>query len=155
MDSPALQLYRGDAAMVDNLPDRGVGWVLRWAAAIAVLAFATVVIASFALQLSAEATLRRAAAAGLREASLPRSTSDSIAAVVRQQLSARPQLMRAMRLQFAANGVPIRGPFHNASGEQLALSLAVPTVEVLPRWLKLLAGDSVIRIQVDQVIESR
>lgn len=150
MDSQALQLYRGDSLSEHRLPVRGIGWVLRWAAAIAVLAFTILVLVAFAYQLSAEAALRRAAAAGMREAALPRSTSDSVAAVVRQQLSGRPQLQRALQLQLAAGGVPIRGPIEMSKVSPLSLSLAVPTANALPRPLGALAGDSLLRVRIER-----
>jgi hypothetical protein len=129
------------------LPVRGVGWVLRWAAAIAVFAITLALIAAFAFQLSAEATLRRAAAAGLREAALPRATSASVAAVVRRQLAARPRLMRGIQLQLASDGVPIRGVISSRGMSQLSLTLTVPASAALPSSLALFAGDSAIRVQ--------
>jgi len=155
MDSPALQLDRGDAAVVEQLPMRGVGWVLRWAAALTMLAFSVLVFAAFAFQLSAEAALRQAAAAGLREAALPRSTSASVAVVVRRQLAARPRLLRATQMQLLSNGVPIRGPIRSLSSARISLSLTAPTVDVLPSSLAVLAGDSQIRVQSDLPTELR
>jgi hypothetical protein len=147
MDSPALQLYHADATLVEALPVRGVGWVLRWAAAAAVIAFTLALSAAFALQLSAEATLRRAAAAGLREAALPRATSESVVSVVRRQLAARPKLMRGVQLQLTSAGVPIRGVISSGDTSQLSLTLTVPASAALPRSLALFTGDSTIRVQ--------
>jgi hypothetical protein len=147
MDSPALQLYYGDVRVVGELPTRGVGWVLRWAAAYAVFVVTLALIAAFALQLSAEADLRRAAAAGLREAALPRATYESVVAVVRRQLAARPRLMRGFQLQLAADGASIRGLIPANSASQLSLTLTVPASNALPRLLAPFVGDSTIRVQ--------
>jgi hypothetical protein len=149
MDSPALHLYHADARVVGELPTRGVGWVLRWAAASAVFVLTLALIAAFAFQLSAEAVMRRAASAGLREAALPRATSGSVAAVVRRQLAARPKLMRGAQLQLEANGVPIRGVIPRSEASQLSLSLTVPASNALPRSLAPLVGDSTIRVQAE------
>ena len=65
---------------------RGVGWVLRWAAAIAVFGVAGIVLLDFACRLGAEQALARAATAGLREASLPRATSRSVEQSIRGEL---------------------------------------------------------------------
>lgn len=154
MDSPSLQLYLGDTVITDGLPKRGVSWVLRWAAAIAVLAFTMVIIAAFGFQLAAESALRRAANAGLREAALPRSTSESVAVVVRQRLSAHPRLQRALHLQLAAHGSPVHGLIHAEQDERLSLSLTVPTSAAMPRWLRLFAGDSALRVQANRSLEN-
>ena len=50
---------------------RGVGWVLAWAGALAVLAIAAGVLTEFAYVLAAERTLTVAARAGAMEATLP------------------------------------------------------------------------------------
>ncbi|HEY4234508.1 MAG TPA: hypothetical protein VGM76_13830, partial [Lacipirellulaceae bacterium] len=46
---------------------RGVGWVLKWVSAIAVLCATTIMLLDFACRLAAEQAVVRAAAAGLRE----------------------------------------------------------------------------------------
>ncbi|MGE3641065.1 MAG: hypothetical protein AB7G28_21095 [Pirellulales bacterium] len=150
MDAPAFHIYRGDTATAQHLPLRGIGWVLRWAAAMAVFGFTLLVLAAFAFQLSAEQALRTAARAGLREAGLPRSTRESVAAVIRQHLAARPRLMRATQLQLHVNGSPVVGPVAHDTDKRLSLSLSAPASLAVPRWLSLFSGDSTIRAQADQ-----
>jgi hypothetical protein len=135
MDSPGLTIYRQDSIALDTLPVRGVGWVLKWAGTIGVLLLSTTILASFAFQLAAERTLANAAAAGLREAALPRATSESVAAVVRQQLGSGGILVRATKLQLEQNGQPLRGVIRPKSGDQFAISLSVPARAIMPRWL--------------------
>lgn len=155
MDPPALQIYRADTATVEGLPVRGIGWVLRWAAVIAVFGGTLLVLTAFACQLSAEQALRQAARAGLREATLPRSTAESVAAVVRSHLSMRPRLQRASQQQLTANGVPVVGPVRVDAGTILCLSISVPASRALPRWLAPVAGNSPLRVHVVQTPRSR
>lgn len=135
MDSPGLTIYCEDPLARNELPVRGVGWVLKWAGTIAVLLLAATVLTSFAFQLAAERTLASAAAAGLREAALPRATSESVSRVVRQQLGAGGYPTQATAMRFEQNGQPVRGVVHVQSGDQFAISLSIPTRAILPRWL--------------------
>lgn len=139
MDSPGLAIYCEAQIACDVLPVRGVGWVLKWAGTVAIHVLAATILASFAFQLTAERTLANAAAAGLREAALPRATSESVAAVVRQQLGRVGISARATTLKFEQNGQPIRGVVRPASGDQFAISLSVPTRMIMPRWLPMQA----------------
>ena len=68
MDAPALHLFTVSERAIDELPVRGVGWVVRWAATLVVLCVSAAILTAFAYQLIAEQALVRAATAGLREA---------------------------------------------------------------------------------------
>ena len=131
MDAPALYVFSGDEICARPLPVRGVGWVLRWAATLMVLAAAAVILVVFGYQLAAERALARAATAGLREAALPRATNDSVEAVVRRRLAGTLALDRATRIDLT-----------NAGGRR-SIGLAVPMDVVLPRWLSLVAGKNI------------
>jgi hypothetical protein len=149
MDRAALQLFRdecGDAP----LPVRGVGWVLQWAAALAVLLISAMFLVAFGHQLAAEHALRRAAAAGLREAALPRSTSASVRAVVRQQLAGQPDLLRATTMRLEQNGSPIQSPTQVVQEKQLAMILSAANTAALPRWLRCLDSGTEIRVRLGQ-----
>src|SRR3972149_1143722 len=104
MGAPTFELFRGDDCRCQPVPVRGVGWVLRWAAALTVLAASAAILLAFAYQLAAERALAGAAAAGLREASLPRATSGSVEAVVRRQLAGRFDVHRATTVELLQNG---------------------------------------------------
>src|SRR5437764_1142099 len=69
---------------------RGVGWVLAWAGALAVLATGAGVLTEFAYVLAAERTLSVAARAGAMEATLPRATYQSVTAAVDGRLNQYP-----------------------------------------------------------------
>ncbi len=135
MDAPALQLFRGDNGAGEPLPVRGVGWVLAWAAALAVLGVSLVILAAFAYQLSAEQALARAATAGLREATLPRATSRSVAAVVQHQLANHFALQRATTIRLERNGSPVKGAIRPQIGDQFSVALSAPARAALPGWL--------------------
>ncbi|MEX2091285.1 MAG: hypothetical protein WD971_01345 [Pirellulales bacterium] len=135
MDAPALQLFRGDACAGEPLPVRGVGWVLRWAMVLAVLAVSAVILMAFAYQLSAEQALARAATAGLREATLPRATSGSVEAVVQHQLANHFALQRATTIRLERNGSPVKGVVCPQLGDQFSVALSAPARAALPDWL--------------------
>ena len=139
MDAPALELFRGDECPFEvpakNLPVRGVGWVLQWAATLAVLYVSAVILTAFAYQLAAEQALARAAAAGLREAALPRATSRSVDAVVRHQLASHFALDRATTISLERNGSPVKGVVGPRPGDQLSIALSAPSGAALPRLL--------------------
>ncbi len=123
MDAPALQIFSGDDCALAPLPVRGVGWVLRWAASLAVLAIATMVLVAFAYQMAAERALVRAATAGLREAALPRATNASVEAAIRRRLAGTTSLDGATRMSVAK------------AGNRLSVRLAVPVAAIMPHWL--------------------
>jgi hypothetical protein len=123
MDAPALQIFSGDDCALAPLPVRGVGWVLRWAASLAVLAGAATILVVFAYQVAAERTLVRAANAGLREAALPRATHASVEAAIRRRLAGAMSLDRATHVIVSS------------AGNRASVHLAVPVAAVLPRWL--------------------
>jgi len=133
MDAPALELFRAEDCPVDELPVRGVGWVLRWAATLAILCLSATILATFACQLVAEQALVRAASAGLREAALPRATSRTVDAVVRRRLASRFALSRATTIVLERNGSRVTGVVGPRKGDQLSVALSAPVDAVLPR----------------------
>ena len=136
MDASALQLYRGEEIGADFLPVRGVGWVLRWAAVVAVLGASAAILAGFAYQLAAERLLQRAAAAGMREAVLPRATSHSVEAAVRCQLASHRGLERATSIALERNGWHVSGVVRPQHGDRISVALSTPAVASLPDWLQ-------------------
>ncbi len=135
---------------------RGVGWVLRWAATLAVLAVSAVILLTFAYQLAAERTLARAAAAGLREATLPRANSRSVETVVRHHLVGCFDLHRATTIELQQNGSPVKGVVRPQSGDQLSLTLSVSPAASLPRWLSISSWnkDEGIKFRMDHRVGS-
>jgi hypothetical protein len=150
MDAAALQIYCGDEMTATTPPARGVGWVLCWAMALAMLVFAALVLTSFAYQVAAEHAIRQAATAGLREATLPRATSASVESAVRSRLSTHGRLRRIARIQLDRSGVPVRGAIGTGDGAQLSLTLTAAAAELAPRWLAFLSGDSLVTIRAKE-----
>jgi hypothetical protein len=111
---------------------RGVGWVLRWAAALAVLGVSAAVLLAFAYQLAAERAMSRAAAAGIREAALPRATSRSVDAAVRRQLANHLDLDRATEIAVERNGWLVRGAVRPRTCGRVAVTLSAPAAAALP-----------------------
>src|SRR5262245_2189949 len=65
----------------------GIGWVLKWTVAMAVLLYATTVLTEFGYSLAAEQLLAHAARAGALEATLPRATVHTVEQSIRRQLA--------------------------------------------------------------------
>jgi hypothetical protein len=116
---------------------RGVGWVLQWSAAMAVLFLALCLLAQLAYCLAAELALARAARAGVLEATLPRATLDSVARSIERRLGHLPQReCGRARFSLLCNGAPVRGLVQATDGGQLSVTLAMPLREALPGWLR-------------------
>jgi hypothetical protein len=118
-----------------HVPTRGIAWVLRWAAALAVLFFSCGVLTEFAYCLVAEHTVVRAARAGALEAMLPRATTKTITESIAQRLAGYPSARGQTRLEIHQNGRPILGRLKMQPGDRIGIHVAVPSSAVLPRWL--------------------
>jgi hypothetical protein len=132
----------GEGSVADPLPKgkenaaRGVGWVMRWAAALGVLAWSASVLVEFGYSVAAEQTLARAARAGAMEATLPRATSHSIEQVIWKRLDERAIPRSGARIALAHNGAPVAGAFHPRPGDHVSITLSVSSKAVLPGWLQ-------------------
>ena len=125
----------------DNQPQppvytRGVGWVLQWAAAVAVLGFAASVLTEFAYLASAERSLNLAARAGVVEATLPRATVQSVTAVVERRLASYPQLNGQLQLSVLQNDTPVDQRLRVRDGDRVVITLSAPTSSLGPGWLR-------------------
>lgn len=137
---------------------RGITWVMQWAIAIATLLVATGVLVEFGYCLAAELALSRAARAGVLEATLPRATYQSISQSVERRLARWPQLTGHLQLTLLQNGAAIRPAFRPADGDQLSLSLTVPSRAAMPRWLRALnfwRADSQIEVHAERQMPGR
>jgi hypothetical protein len=115
---------------------RGVGWVLRWAAAIGVLFVAASILIEFAYCLDAEHTLARAARAGAVEATLPRASYQSVCASVERRLAGYRSSQDTLRVELEQNGVPVRGNLAVRGGDEFSVAVTVPAASVVPAWLR-------------------
>jgi hypothetical protein len=139
-------------------PTRGIGWVLRWAAATAVLCYATAVLTEFAYSLAAEQLLARAARAGVLEATLPRATADSVEQSVWRRLAAYVASQGEVKLVLLDNGVGVSKAFHPRGGDHLLLVLAMPAQALMPNWLRSLTswrGDTRVEARSERVMPGR
>lgn len=114
---------------------RGVGWVLKWAGMVGMLAVSTSFLVEFGYRLAAEQTLARAARAGLREATMPHATWESVQRTVKQRLSGLSLSPGELLISLQQNGAPIRGPIHLRDGDRLTLLLTAPSRAARPNWL--------------------
>ena len=105
---------------------RGIGWVLAWAGALAVLAIAAGVLTEFAYVLAAERTLSVAARAGAMEATLPRATYQSVTAAVDRRLNQYPLLAKQLQLSLLQNGTLVQSQFRQHDGDRFAITLSGP-----------------------------
>lgn len=131
------------------VPIRGVGWVLRWAAASAVLWFSGCVLIEFAYLLAAEHTLLRAARAGALEATLPRATFQSVGETVKRRLANCAAWDQQLTLSLQRNGAAVGGTIRVAGGDRMGVTLALPFRAFLPNWLIAVSlGNSESQIEV-------
>jgi hypothetical protein len=141
-----------------SIPIRGVGWVLRWAAAFGVLWFAGCVLTEFACCLAAERTLGRAARAGALEATLPRANYQSVVDTVTRRLANRVALSEKLALVVHRNGAAVGGALRTVGGDRIAVTLTVPARAVAPNWLSVLSlrtGESQIEVRAERQVPGR
>ncbi len=137
---------------------RGVGWVLTWASALAVIAFATAILIEFTYVLTAERALHVAARAGAMEATLPRATYQSVAATIERRLANYPSLAERLQLSLQQNGVLVQSQFRQHEGDQIMISLSAPRSAASPGWLQTWTkrqGDSTIHARAERQIPGR
>ncbi|HVT27069.1 MAG TPA: hypothetical protein VHE81_03535 [Lacipirellulaceae bacterium] len=156
---PALS---GDAAQLEAAPPQaprhGVQWVLQWAAALAVLAFAGSILVEFTYLLVAEHELSIAARAGALEATLPRATPRSVMLVVQNHLTRYPRLAKHLQLTVLQNGSPAARQFRHGDGDRISVRLSASSNDVLPDWLRIMMlwrGDTQIRAYAERQIPGR
>ncbi len=137
---------------------RGVGWVLTWAGALAVIAFATAILVEFTYVLAAERALHLAAQAGAMEATLPRATYQSVTATIERRLANYPSLAERLQLSLQQNGVLVQSQFRQHEGDRIMISLSAPRSAASPGWLQTLMtgrGDSTIHARAERQIAGR
>jgi hypothetical protein len=139
-------------------PTRGILWVLRWAAAVAVLAVSCGVLAEFAYCVVAEQTVARAARAGALEATLPRANIKSVTASITRQLICFTYAEGQTRLVIHRNGRPVLGRLIAQPEDRISVQLSLPSATVLPRWLhavKFWRGNAPIEVRAERIVPGR
>jgi hypothetical protein len=137
----SIQYFDPTASLIQEVNDvptatRGARWVLQWAAALAVLTFATCILTEFAYLMAAEYKLTLAARAGVLEATLPRASYRSVTAAIERRLTDYPLLLRQLQLTFTQNGSPAPRQFGQSEGDRFSIMLVAPNSAVLPEWLR-------------------
>jgi hypothetical protein len=143
---------------ISQITRRGIGWVLPWTGALAVLAIAAGLLAEFACIASAEHALSNAARAAAIEATLPRATYQSVAATVERRLARYPALAKRVLLTLSQNGVPVQTQFRQHEGERITVSLSAPESAGIPRWLQRFSFrriDSRMQAEAEQLVPGR
>src|SRR5262249_43714238 len=102
---------------------RGIGWVLRWAAAIAVLFYCATVLTEFFYALAAEQMLVHAAEAGVHEATLPRATFTGVEQTVWQRLAGSVESRGDVRLMLLANEKQVGRKWQPHDGDDVSIAL--------------------------------
>jgi hypothetical protein len=150
IERQALSPYR--------LPQRGVSWVLKWAAAFGVLFVAACALLQFGYCVAAEQALSRAAQAGALEATLPRATQQSIVKTIERRLTGYSIPTAALRIAVQQNGVPLRRVFRIADDDRISVTLSLSADAALPAWLRAVAfwhGESQIEAWAERRIPDR
>ncbi|HEX5472899.1 MAG TPA: hypothetical protein VFW73_13490 [Lacipirellulaceae bacterium] len=120
------------------ITQRGIQWVLQWAAAFAVLAFAASTLAEFACLAAAEHKFSIAARAGALEATLPRASYQSVAMVVESHLAQYPRLARHLQLTLLQGGSLVTGHIRPGDGDRISITLFARSSALLPDWLRVI-----------------
>jgi hypothetical protein len=133
-------------------PVRGIGWLLKWTAAICVLSTSAVILLSFAYRLATEQALSEAAMAGLRAAALPRATSRSVEQSIHRELGNYLRSDRGVSVSLQSAGKPVKGAINRRLSGQLSVTLSAPLAVSLPSWLSALSPwsrDTLLVAKVD------
>lgn len=134
---------------------RGIGWVLKWAAAVCVLSATAIILLSFAYRLAAERALAEAATIGLRAAALPRATTRSVEQSIHRELAKYIGSEGGVSVALQSAGKPVKGAIDHRSSGQLSVTLSAPLAASLPNWLSALSPWSRDTLLVAKVDEAR
>jgi hypothetical protein len=139
-------------------PTRNIGWVVKWAAALAVLLYATTVLTEFAYSLMAEQLLVRAARAGVLEATLPRATPLSVEQSVWRRLPNSAVSEGRVKLALLQNGSLVGKRLELIGGDRLSLTVAMRPHALMPGWLRALTswrGEATVRALAERSVPGR
>ena len=106
------------------MPVRDIGWVVKWAAAIAVFVTAGRYLVEFAGTIATEHALHQAAQAGVVEATLPRASRQSVLDTVERRLAKTSIDARQLNLTLLENDIPITGRIHPTQGDRISVVLS-------------------------------
>lgn len=114
---------------------RDVRWILKWAAALAVIAIAASQLTAFAFVWHGERQLELAARAGASESILPRATYATISAALERRLASYPQLRHYLQQTVLQNGRPVGPRFQAGEDDRISVTVSAPASAFLPGWL--------------------
>jgi len=115
-------------------PRRGTLWVLKWAAAAAVIVLSAGVLFEFGSAIAAERTLRRAAEAGIVEALLPRATSQTVLATIERRLQNSSVDPRQVNFTLLDDGQLVTGRLQPRESDHLSVILSANVSSPLSAW---------------------
>lgn len=114
---------------------RDARWVIKWAAAIAILIVAGATLLEFAYLMAAERTLSFAARAGAMEATLPRATYDSVRTTIERRLAGYSQMQSQLQILLLRDGQPAGKRLAASDGTRYSIVVKTPAAAALPPWL--------------------
>ncbi|HEX4413887.1 MAG TPA: hypothetical protein VH107_09695 [Lacipirellulaceae bacterium] len=133
-------------------------WVLKWGAAVSVIAVAASQLIAFAYICQGEHALDSAARAGASESILPRATYETISAAIERRLATCLQLGSQLQVTILQNGRPIGQRFRIGEDDRISVIISAPASAMTPSWLAKLPlwrGDVLISARADRTMPSR
>lgn len=124
-----------DTRVVASHRVRDARWVLKWAAAFAILVVAAATLLEFGYLMAAERMLNFAARAGAMEATLPRATYDSVLGAVERRLAGYSQMQGRVQLTLLQDGKPVGRRLQGGDGVRFSVVLQAPASAAVPSWL--------------------
>jgi hypothetical protein len=136
-------------------PSRDVRWILKWAAAIAVVTVSASQLVAFAYVCVADRALNLAARAGAAESILPRATYQSIYAAVERRLADYPRLGSRLQMTVLQNGRPVGQRFRAREDDRISITISASASAMMPGWLTTVPqwrGDLLLTARADRTM---
>lgn len=114
---------------------RDARWVIKWAAAFAILVIAGATLLEFTYLMAAERTLNFAVRAGAMEATLPRATYDSVRTTIERRLAGCSQMQSQLQMMLLCDGHPVGKRLAASDGARYSVVVKTPAAAALPSWL--------------------
>jgi hypothetical protein len=136
---------------------RDVRWILKWAAALAIISIAAVQLAAFLYLCQAQHALNLAARAGASESILPRANYETIYAAIGRTLANYSQLGSQLQVTVLQNGRPVGRRVSFGEEDRISVTISAPASAMTPNWLTKLPqwrGDVLITALADRTMPS-
>jgi hypothetical protein len=136
---------------------RDARWILKWAAALAIVAIAATQLTAFCYLCETQHALNLAARAGASESILPRATYETICAAIARRLANYPQAETQLQVTVLQNGRPIGRRLRFDEEDCISVMISAPASAMTPSWLARLPqwrGDVLITAMADRTMPS-